>query len=92
MISVGPRLPLVRGPPLWSRALSTASGESSAGSDPRPRAARSAPGAVAAYRHGLSLGGSRPLPELFAAAGVRFDLSADMLRTLIADIEQSIAD
>jgi oligoendopeptidase F len=28
--------------------------------------------AVAAYKRGLSLGGSRPLPELFAAAGARF--------------------
>lgn len=29
-------------------------------------------GAVSSYRAGLSLGGSRPLPELFEAAGLRF--------------------
>lgn len=29
-------------------------------------------GAVAAYRHALSLGAPRPLPELFKAAGARF--------------------
>jgi len=36
--------------------------------------------AVENYRRSLALGGSRPLPELFAAAGIRFDLSA---RTLV---------
>ncbi len=47
--------------------------------------------AVAAYRQGLSLGGSRPLPELFAAAGVRFDVGQDMLQSLVADIEAEMA-
>ncbi|MGQ9734691.1 MAG: M3 family oligoendopeptidase [Candidatus Bipolaricaulia bacterium] len=32
-------------------------------------------GAIAAYHRALGLGGSRPLPELFAAAGLRFDFS-----------------
>ncbi len=31
------------------------------------------------YRRGLALGGSRPLPELFASAGLRLDLSADLM-------------
>jgi oligoendopeptidase F len=31
-------------------------------------------GAIAAYKRGLSLGGSRPLPELFSAAGAEFDM------------------
>ncbi|MDQ3704109.1 MAG: M3 family oligoendopeptidase [Chloroflexota bacterium] len=31
-------------------------------------------GAIDAYKRGLSLGGSRPLPELFAAAGAEFDM------------------
>ena len=35
--------------------------------------------AVENYRRSLALGGSRPLPELFAAAGIRFDLSAETL-------------
>ena len=49
------------------------------------------PAALAAYRHGLSLGGSRPLPELFAAAGCRFDFSAEALRPLIALVRQELA-
>jgi len=31
--------------------------------------------ALAGYRRALALGGSRPLPELFAAAGLKFDFS-----------------
>jgi oligoendopeptidase F len=46
--------------------------------------------AVAAYRRGLALGGSRPLPELFAAAGVEFDVSAAMLSRLVADVEAQL--
>jgi len=47
--------------------------------------------AISAYRHGLSLGGSRPLPELFTAAGVQFDVSTPMLSALVADIEDAMA-
>jgi oligoendopeptidase F len=43
-------------------------------------------GALAAYRRALALGGSRPLPELFAALDVRFRLDADGLRPLVADV------
>lgn len=39
--------------------------------------------AVAAYKHALSLGGSRTLPELFAAAGARLDFSAETIRPLM---------
>jgi oligoendopeptidase F len=39
--------------------------------------------AVDAFRKGLSLGGSRPLPELFETAGLRFDFSADTIRQLV---------
>ena len=46
--------------------------------------------AVAAYRSACRLGGSRPLPELFAAAHVRFDLSPRMLQGLVADVMQQI--
>jgi oligoendopeptidase F len=49
------------------------------------------PAAIEAYRRGLSLGGSRPLPELFAAAGVRFDLSERTLASLVADVERVLA-
>jgi oligoendopeptidase F len=39
--------------------------------------------AVNAFRRGLSLGGSRPLPELFEAAGLRFDFSAETIAKLV---------
>lgn len=42
--------------------------------------------AVAAYRAALALGGTRPLPDLFAAAGVAFDLSPKLLHVLVADV------
>jgi oligoendopeptidase F len=46
--------------------------------------------AVAQYRHALSLGGARPLPELFAAAGCRFDFSEKTLRPLIDAVMNTI--
>jgi oligoendopeptidase F len=39
--------------------------------------------ALAAYRRGLALGGSRPLPELFAAAGCRLDFSRPAIQPLV---------
>ncbi|MEM7204345.1 MAG: M3 family oligoendopeptidase [Planctomycetota bacterium] len=51
-----------------------------------------APAAVAAYRDALALGGSRPLPELFDAAGAEFDLSENMLERLVADVEEAMAE
>ncbi|MBZ0173221.1 MAG: M3 family oligoendopeptidase, partial [Phycisphaerales bacterium] len=38
--------------------------------------------AIAAYKKAMSLGGSRPLPELFAAAGLEFDFGAGTLARL----------
>ena len=35
------------------------------------------------YKQALALGGSRPLPELFAAAGCRFSFDAATIRPLI---------
>jgi len=46
----------------------------------------SAKGAVDAYLSGLSLGASRPLPDLFKAAGAKFDFSAATIRPLMDDI------
>ncbi len=40
------------------------------------------PRAIRNYKAALSLGGSRPLPELFAAAGVPFDFSPKTIRPL----------
>lgn len=48
--------------------------------------------AVQGYRRGLALGGSRPLPELFQAAGARFDFSADTLRPIMEAIQDELAD
>jgi oligoendopeptidase F len=39
--------------------------------------------AVNAFRKGLSLGGSRPLPELFETAGLKFDFSAKTIVKLV---------
>ncbi|MFM2294383.1 MAG: hypothetical protein RLZZ350_796 [Verrucomicrobiota bacterium] len=39
--------------------------------------------ALADYKAALALGGSKPLPELFAAAGCKFDFSAATIKPLI---------
>jgi oligoendopeptidase F len=39
--------------------------------------------ALADYKQALALGGSRPLPELFAAAGCRFEFSGDTIKPLV---------
>src|SRR3954467_1971934 len=39
-------------------------------------------GAVASYKNGLSLGGSRPLPELFQSAGITFGFKEETIRPL----------
>ncbi|MDX2163759.1 MAG: M3 family oligoendopeptidase [bacterium] len=48
-------------------------------------------GAVAAYRRALALGGTRPLPELFQAAGARFTWDADTLQMEVDLIERTLA-
>jgi oligoendopeptidase F len=48
-------------------------------------------GALAAYKRGLALGGSRPLPELFAAAGCRFDFSAATIQPLVDLVRAELA-
>jgi oligoendopeptidase F len=47
-------------------------------------------GALAAYRHALSLGGTKTLPDLFAAAGAEFRFDTDMLSQLVALVENTI--
>ena len=47
-------------------------------------------GALAAYRHALSLGGTKTLPELFATAGAQFRFDADLLSELVALVENTI--
>ncbi|RMD88133.1 MAG: M3 family oligoendopeptidase [Candidatus Dadabacteria bacterium] len=47
--------------------------------------------AVFRYKHALSLGGSRPLPELFAAAGIKFDFSEALIREVVEDLQKELA-
>lgn len=46
--------------------------------------------ALAHYRSALSLGGTRPLPQLFAAAGIVFDFSQKTLRPLMNALEEEL--
>jgi oligoendopeptidase F len=48
-------------------------------------------GAVAAYRRALALGGTRPLPELYAAAGAKFAFDAETLGGAVQLMEETIA-
>jgi oligoendopeptidase F len=48
-------------------------------------------GAIAGYRRALALGGTRPLPELFEAAGAKFDFSAETIRPIARAIEKELA-
>lgn len=48
--------------------------------------------ALAAYRQALSLGGTQPLPALFAAARAEFRFDTAMLTELFGLIEQTIAE
>jgi len=47
--------------------------------------------ALGKYLKGLSLGGARPLPELFETAGCRFDFSAATLRPLVQLLRAELA-
>jgi oligoendopeptidase F len=47
--------------------------------------------AVASYRNALSLGGSKPLPRLFEAAGAKFDFSAATIGPLMQSIGDELA-
>jgi oligoendopeptidase F len=48
--------------------------------------------ALAGYRAALALGGTRPLPDLFAAAGISFDFSPKTLRPLIAAVRDELQE
>lgn len=47
--------------------------------------------ALADYKRGLALGGSRPLPELFAAAGCPFDFSRETVKPLMELVRNELA-
>jgi oligoendopeptidase F len=46
--------------------------------------------AVALYKKALALGGARPLPELFAAAGIHFDFSDRLISSLMETIRTEL--
>jgi oligoendopeptidase F len=48
-------------------------------------------GALAGYKAALRLGGTRPLPELYAAAGARLVFDAEGMRPLIGLVEETLA-
>lgn len=47
-------------------------------------------GAISRYRKALSLGGTRPLPELYQAAGARFSFDAETLSSAVEFVERTI--
>lgn len=48
--------------------------------------------AVRQYRHALSLGGTRSLPDLFAASGIRFAFDEGTIRDAVTLIESTIEE
>lgn len=46
--------------------------------------------AMKRYKMALSLGGSRPLPELFDAAGLTFDFGPEAVRGLIEEVDKEL--
>ena len=54
-------------------------------------ARRDAAQAVAAYRRFLSLGATRPLPELYQEAGIEFSFGVELLGELVAMVEEEMA-
>jgi oligoendopeptidase F len=55
-------------------------------------ARRDQAGAVARYRQALALGGTRSIPELYAAAGARFSFEPEPLREAIQLVETVIGE
>lgn len=47
--------------------------------------------AIEAYKRAMSLGGSRPLPELFGAAGLEFDFGPATVGRLVARVRKELA-
>jgi len=47
--------------------------------------------ALAAYKKSLSIGGSRPLPELYQTAGIKFDFSQETIMPLMEAIRPHLA-
>jgi oligoendopeptidase F len=54
------------------------------------QARRDPAAALRGYKRGLALGGSRPLPALFAESGLRFDFGPDTIESLMGDVAQEL--
>jgi oligoendopeptidase F len=54
------------------------------------RARENSADAIDRYRAALALGGTRPLPELFEAAGIVFDVSEKTLHPLMAALDEEL--
>ncbi|HTC20477.1 MAG TPA: M3 family oligoendopeptidase [bacterium] len=46
--------------------------------------------AVRLYKQGLSVGGSKTLPEIFKSAGIRFDFSLEMIEPLMEEVAKEL--
>jgi oligoendopeptidase F len=57
-----------------------------------PNSKRDKAQALNEYKRALALGGSRPLPELFAAAGCKFEFSRATIAPLVALVRREIAN
>jgi oligoendopeptidase F len=53
---------------------------------------RDLPAALDHYLAGLSLGGSRPLPELFRASGLAFDFTDKTIAPLMRNVKEALAE
>jgi oligoendopeptidase F len=56
------------------------------------RSVRDPEGALAAYKAALAIGGTRPLPEIFATAGASLVFDATQMAPLVDAVEQRIAE
>jgi oligoendopeptidase F len=52
---------------------------------------RSKAAALAEYKSSLAIGGSRPLPELFTAAGCKFDFTRQTIAPLVKMLREELA-
>jgi oligoendopeptidase F len=46
---------------------------------------------VASYKQALALGHTASIPEVYAAAGVKFDFSKNYLQALLAFVDEQLA-
>jgi oligoendopeptidase F len=46
--------------------------------------------ALASYKEGLTLGASKPLPQLFETSGLQFNFTAEMVGTLMKAVEEAL--